>query len=243
MADSHIPFPVPPDNSVESLRIAFQQLAQSTEKHVGTVTSTTTSSVSGSAASSAGSAGVQGTKGTAATIEVGTVTTGLPGTSAAVSNSGTDYAAVFDFTIPQGFTGATGTTGATGPEGPMGPSGGSSPLVTLGATFATNQAFRLVSGIAQPIYSTDTDAPWVDGLVLESGITGTTSVAAAMVDGMLYPTPLALPTGSPLFLGQDGKPTATEPSSLAGDVWSVATVRQVDAMDFIFSPTIPIKLA
>ena len=31
---SKIPFPVPPDNRVESLRLAFQQLAQSTEQHV-----------------------------------------------------------------------------------------------------------------------------------------------------------------------------------------------------------------
>lgn len=39
---------------------------------------------------------------------MGTVTTGEAGTEAFVTNSGTPYAAVFDFTIPKGDTGATG---------------------------------------------------------------------------------------------------------------------------------------
>lgn len=65
--------------------------------------------------------------GTAATISVGTVTTGAEGSSATVANSGTTTAAVFDFSIPVGATGATGSQGdaatisvgtvATGAEG------------------------------------------------------------------------------------------------------------------------------
>lgn len=46
--------------------------------------------------------GPQGLTGAAATVAVGTVTTGDPGTSASVTNSGTSGAAVFDFTIPRG---------------------------------------------------------------------------------------------------------------------------------------------
>lgn len=38
----------------------------------------------------------------AATVEVGTVTTGAPGTNASVVNVGTKYAAILDFTIPRG---------------------------------------------------------------------------------------------------------------------------------------------
>lgn len=49
-----------------------------------------------------GPAGTNGTDGAAATIQVGTVTTGEPGASASVTNAGTQSAAVFDFTIPQG---------------------------------------------------------------------------------------------------------------------------------------------
>ena len=56
-----------------------------------------------------GATGPAGTDGTAATVSVGTVTTGGPGTEAAVTNSGTPQNAVLDFTIPQG---AAGTSGA-----------------------------------------------------------------------------------------------------------------------------------
>lgn len=44
----------------------------------------------------------------AASIRVGTVTTGEPGSQAAVTNSGTDQDAVFDFVIPQGKDGTSG---------------------------------------------------------------------------------------------------------------------------------------
>ena len=54
-----------------------------------------------------GATGATGTDGTAATVAVGTVTTGAPDTQASVTNSGTPAAAVFDFVIPQGATGAT----------------------------------------------------------------------------------------------------------------------------------------
>lgn len=45
----------------------------------------------------------------AATVSAGTVTTGAAGTSAIVTNSGTQNDAVFDFTIPQGAQGVPGT--------------------------------------------------------------------------------------------------------------------------------------
>lgn len=55
-----------------------------------------------------GAPGAYGADGLAATITVGTVTTGAPGSSASVTNVGTPTAAVFDFTIPRGATGAAG---------------------------------------------------------------------------------------------------------------------------------------
>lgn len=48
------------------------------------------------------------------TTRVGTTTTGEPGTQASVSNSGTAYNAILDFTIPQG---------PVGPQGPAGQDG------------------------------------------------------------------------------------------------------------------------
>ena len=61
--------------------------------------------------------GSDGADGSAATIAVGTVTTGEPGTNASVENTGTSSAAVLNFTIPRGATGATGESGAAGSDG------------------------------------------------------------------------------------------------------------------------------
>lgn len=52
-----------------------------------------------------------GLVGPAGTITVGTVTTGSPGSSVIVTNSGTSQAATLNFTIPRGDTGATGDDG------------------------------------------------------------------------------------------------------------------------------------
>lgn len=67
--------------------------------------------------------GVQGNPGSAATVAVGTTTTGAPGTSAGVSNSGSGSNAVFDFTIPQGAKGDKGDTGSKGDKGDTGNTG------------------------------------------------------------------------------------------------------------------------
>ena len=53
-----------------------------------------------------GPTGPSGEDGAAAAVRVGTVTTGEPGTEAAVTNSGTDQDAVLNFTIPRGDTGS-----------------------------------------------------------------------------------------------------------------------------------------
>lgn len=90
-----------------------------------------------------GATGATGSTGAAATIAVGTTTTGAAGTSASVTNSGTSSAAVFNFTIPRGNTGATGPTGATGATGAGVPTGG-----TTGQILAKNSG-------------TDYDTSWV----------------------------------------------------------------------------------
>ena len=55
--------------------------------------------------------GKDGAPGRAATITIGTITTAAPGTPAAVTNSGTENAAILNFTIPKGADGAPGTGG------------------------------------------------------------------------------------------------------------------------------------
>ena len=62
-----------------------------------------------------GDTGPAGADGLAATVEVGTVTTGAPGTDAAVENVGTPTAAVLNFTIPRGNPGSGGGGDASFP--------------------------------------------------------------------------------------------------------------------------------
>lgn len=50
--------------------------------------------------------GATGEQGPAATVTVGTVTTGSPGSSATVTNTGTSTDAILNFSIPQGATGS-----------------------------------------------------------------------------------------------------------------------------------------
>lgn len=58
--------------------------------------------------------GKTGQDGKAATIKIGTVSTGSPGTDVVITNSGTENAAVLNFTIPRG------SDGTQGPQGPAG---------------------------------------------------------------------------------------------------------------------------
>ena len=64
-----------------------------------------------------GKNGTNGADGKAATVAVGTTTTGAAGTSASVSNSGTQNAAILNFTIPQGAKGEKGDKGKDGTNG------------------------------------------------------------------------------------------------------------------------------
>lgn len=57
----------------------------------------------------AGPAGADGKDGVAATITIGSVTTGEPGSDAAVTNSGTPADAILNFKIPRGESGGSGS--------------------------------------------------------------------------------------------------------------------------------------
>ena len=97
-----------------------------------------------------GPQGQQGEPGAAATVTVGTVTTGEPGTDAIVTNSGTESAAVLDFTIPRGATGAAGAPGPQGPKGDTGETGPAGAGVPDGGT------------VGQLLGKTETGTAWID---------------------------------------------------------------------------------
>lgn len=65
----------------------------------------------------------EGPPGKDATITVGETVTGQPGTPASVVNTGTESAAMLNFTIPQGQQGPAGPQGPQGEPGPQGPQG------------------------------------------------------------------------------------------------------------------------
>lgn len=67
-----------------------------------------------------GGTGPQGPAGQAATIQIGSVTSG---DAPAVTNSGTETAAVLDFVLQQGPAGPQGLQGEKGEQGPQGPAG------------------------------------------------------------------------------------------------------------------------
>ena len=112
----------------------------------------------------------QGPPGTAATVNAGTTTTGAAGTSASVTNVGTTSAAVFNFVIPRGDTGATGATGtaATIAAGTTttGAAGSSATVVNSGTSSAAIFDFTIPRG--------DTGA---------TGATGATGTAATIAVG------------------------------------------------------------
>lgn len=105
-----------------------------------------------------GADGADGTDGAAATIAVGTTTTGAAGSSASVVNSGTSSAAIFDFTIPRGDTGATGSQGPTGNTGATGATGPQGPQGDAGPTGATGPAGPVAGVPTQVIFNDGTAA-------------------------------------------------------------------------------------
>lgn len=130
-----------------------------------------------------GPQGPQGIPGTAATVAVGTTTTGAAGTAASVTNSGTTSAAVFNFTIPKGDTGATG---ATGPQGPTGATGaGVATGGTTGQVLAKNSNadydtswINVVGGLNyQGNWNASTNSPTLTSSVGTNGYYYTVSVA------------------------------------------------------------------
>lgn len=114
--------------------------------------------------------------------------------------------------------------------------------VLYGEDFATNECFSLQDGEALHISSTDANAPWVDGITLQSGSAGQ-SYPAALQAQQVYTTPLTLPNARVLFLGQDGKLTSVVPTKAAGDVWLVRVARRSTDTQFVFAPSTPIRLA
>ena len=107
----------------------------------------------------AGATGANGATGTAATVQVGTTTTGAPGTNASVINTGTESNAVLNFVIPAGATGANGADGATGADG-------------TAATIQVGSTTTGAPGTDASVTNTGTESNAVLNFVIPAGATG-----------------------------------------------------------------------
>jgi microcystin-dependent protein len=125
-----------------------------------------------------GPQGIQGEPGDAASVTVGTTTTGAAGSVAVVSNAGTSSAAVLNFTIPRGNTGATGSTGPQGPSGTVtvgststGLEGTEAQVTNSGTSTAAVLEFVIPRGDAASITvgTTTTGEPGTEAEVTNSG--------------------------------------------------------------------------
>lgn len=127
-----------------------------------------------------GDTGPQGAPGEAATVQVGQVTTGEPGSNATVTNSGTENAAVLDFSIPRGATGAKGDIGAT-------------PNITVGKVTTLEpgqQATASMTGTAEnPVLNLGIPKG-------DTGEAGQGGLSAADVIALIYPVGAIMPTTS-----------------------------------------------
>lgn len=118
----------------------------------------------------------------ASRLTVGTVTTGAPGSSAAVTITGVSGSQVLNLTVPQGPAGSTGGTGLQGPQGIPGTVGATGPAGTDGVD-GTNGTDGAVGpqGPAGPKGDTGDAGP--QGIQGIQGIQGDTGPAGASGSG------------------------------------------------------------
>lgn len=107
--------------------------------------------------------GTNGKDGKAATVRIGTVSTGAPGTQAAVNNGGTETDAVLNITIPRGGDGANGKDGSNGKDGAPGAKGADGATWLFGTAAPTTQGKTgdfYINTTTYDVYSKATGA-WV----------------------------------------------------------------------------------
>lgn len=130
-------------------------------------------------AGATGQTGASGLDGNAATVNVGSTITSAPGTNALVSNSGTSSAAVFDFIIPRGNTGATGAQGPQGPTGPPGPVS----YASYGSFYDTNASQVAANTTTAYAIKVNTIAE-ADGVTIENDPSGDPTLITFAVTGV-----------------------------------------------------------
>lgn len=127
-------------------------------------------------------------KGATGTMQVGSVTTGAPGTSASISNTGTPTNGIFNFTIPRG---------DVGPQGIQGPSG----------TIAVGAVATGAPGSAVTITNTGTNTNAVFSFSIPQGAQGIQGVKGD-TGTLALGTVTTGAVGSNVVITNTGTPTA-----------------------------------
>jgi hypothetical protein len=171
----------------------------------------------------AGETGPPGANGAAATIAVGTVTTGAPGSSATVVNAGTSSAAIFNFTIPEGATGADGPAGADGKTILNGTGVPSAGLGTDGDFYIDTTADAIYGPKTAGAWGSPTSLIGPQGETGPAGATGATGTVSAATGLTLehIATPSAPAAGNTIvYAKNDGliyyRPAAGSESPIGG---------------------------
>ncbi len=169
-------------------------------------------------------------------VAIGQTITGLPGTAAAVHNSGTLCRPVLNFTIPQGGTGPEGPAGPQGPVGPEGPQGAAGadgaqgiqgPMGPQGSQGPAGPTGPM--GLTGPIGATGPTGPM--GLTGPAGATG-----PAGPTGPIGPTGLTGATGP---AGPTGPMGLTGPAGATGPTGPMGPAGSAPAAELLHSVHVP----
>lgn len=145
----------------------------------------------------------------AATVEVGTVTTGAPGTEASVTNSGTKNVAVLDFTIPRG--------DPAGPHAAQHAAGGTDPITPAAIGAIASAQKGAASGVATLDENSKVTATQASSRIVE--VSASRSITANDSGVMLkvinsgvvltIPTDASIPNGTEIEIYRHGTGTCS----------------------------------
>jgi len=118
-----------------------------------------------------GATGSQGLTGNAASIRVGSTTTGSPGSTASVFNTGTSSNVILNFVIPQGQQGPAGQPGSGGGTGgtPLSGPTGQIPYFAGGTAGVSSSSSLTFDGYTLTVPTTQVVSPGDSGLIRMTG--------------------------------------------------------------------------